>query len=293
MYMRDGGGGDAARMLQHAIEREAPAEMRAAALRELAVRLVMTEAGADISLEKSVRKPSTGIKSLVGMATTPDGLLLADGRDGAIVALGPVGAVEGKWTVEGVQSVAVDLLGRVYAANEDGVYRLRPGGSVDRVGVVGEFASPLSLAVEPSGRIWMLDRKGESLGRIEPGTTAPLPVWSEPGRRLSAIHWDGRRLLAVDSKNKILLAFDASGKPAPLPVRDLLKPVAIETDPTGRIAVLDAKEGSIRILGPDGTALLQFACKDAGILKPSAVGFGLDGAVHVFDQATTGWYKLQ
>jgi len=293
LRMRDGDGGDAARMLEHAIEREAPAELHAAALRELAVRLVLTRAGADISLDRTVRKSSTEIKALVGMATTPDGVLLADGRDGAIVALSGNGTIDGKWSVEAVQSVAVDSLGRIYAANEQGVYRLRPGGSVDQIAVVGDFASPLALAVESTGRIWMLDRKGESLGKIEPGTTAPLPFWSEPGRKLSTIHWDGRRLLAVDPKNKTLLAFDAAGRPGPLPARDLLKPVAIGTDPAGRIAVLDGKDGSIRILGSDGTDVIQFACKDAGILKPSAIGFGFDGAVHVFDQATTGWYKLQ
>jgi hypothetical protein len=57
--------------------------------------------------------------------------------------------------------------------------------------------------------------------------------------------------------------------------------------------VLDGKDGSIRVLGSDGTDVLRFSCKDAGIQKPAAVGFGLDGAVHVFDQATSGWYKLQ
>ena len=139
----------------------------------------------------------------------------------------------------------------------------------------------------------MLDRKGESLGKIEPGTTAPLPFWSEPGRKLSAIRWDGRRLLAIDPKNKALVAFGTDGRISPLRVRGLLKPVAFETDPAGRIAVLDGKDGSLRILGPNGQDILRFAFKNAGIMKPSAVGFGPDGAVHVFDQATTGWYTLQ
>lgn len=293
LRMRDGDGGDAARMLQHAIDREAPAELHAAALRELAVRLVLDRAGAGRALVKAFHKPSTAIKSLAGMATTPDGVLLADGRDGTIVALGGRGTVAGKWSVEAVKSVTVDPLGRIFAANEDGVYRLRPGGSADRIAVAGAFASPLSMAAESSGRIWMLDRKGESLGTIEPGTTAPLPIWSEPGRKLSMIHWDGRRLLAIDPKNKTLLAFGADGRPSPLPARALLKPVALGTDPAGRIAVIDGKDGSIRVLGSDGTDVLRFSCKDAGIQKPLAVGFGFDGALHVFDQATSGWYKLQ
>jgi len=226
LRMRDGDGGDAVRMLQHAIDREAPAELHAAALRELAVRLVLDRAGAGRALVKAFHRPSTAIKSLAGMATTPDGVLLADGRDGSIVALGGRGTVAGKWSVEAVKSVTVDPLGRIFAANEDGVYRLRPGGSADRIAVAGAFASPLSMAAESSGRIWMLDRKGESLGTIEPGTTAPLPIWSEPGRKLSMIHWDGRRLLAIDPKNKTLLAFGADGRPSPLPARALLKPVA-------------------------------------------------------------------
>ena len=293
LRMRDGEGGDAARMLQHAIDREAPAEMHAAKLRELAVRLVLNDAGANRTIAETFNKPSTGIKALAGLATTADGVLLADGREGTIVALDRKGAVAGRWSVEAVQSVAVDPLGRIHAANEDGVYRLRQDGTVDRVAVVGDFASPLSIAVEASGRIWMLDRKGESLGKIEPGTTAPLPFWSEPGKKLSTIHWDGRRLLAIDAKDKTLLAFDAGGRPSPLPARDLLKPVAIDTDPAGRIAVLDGKDGSIRVLEANGNDVLRFSCKDSGIQKPSAVGFGLDGAVHVFDQATSGWYKLQ
>ena len=293
LRMREGRGGDAARMLEHAIDRQVPAEMHAEALRELAVRLVLTEIGAGNTMAETFRKPSTGIKSLAGMATTPEGVLLADGRDGTVVALGGNGAVVTKWSVEAVQSVAVDPLGRMYAANEERVYRLRPGGTTDPVAVVGDFAAPLSLAVEPNGRIWMLDRKGESLGKVEPGTTAPLPFWSEPGRKLSTIHWDGRRLLAIDQKNKLILIFGADGSPSPLPARDLQKPVALDGDPAGRIAVLDGKDGSIHVLGPDGKETFRFLCKNAGIAKPAAVGFGLDGALHVFDQATSGWYMLQ
>jgi len=293
LRMRDGDGGDAARMLEHAIDRDAPAEMHAEALRELAVRLVLSSVGAGGTMAETFRKPSTGIKSLTGMAIIPDGVLLADGRDGTVVALGGNGAVTGKWSVEVVRSVAVDPLGRMYAANEEKVYRLRPDGSIDPVAAVGDFAAPLSLTVEVNGRIWMLDRKGESLGRVEPGTTAPLPLWSEPGRKLSTIHWDGRRLLAIDQKNKILLVFGADGRPSPLPARDVQKPMDLDSDPAGRIAVLDGKDGSIHVLRADGTELFRFLCRNAGIQKPAAVGFGLDGAVHVFDQATSGWYKLQ
>jgi hypothetical protein len=67
----------------------------------------------------------------------------------------------------------------------------------------------------------------------------------------------------------------------------------LDSDPAGRIAVLDGKDGSIHVLRADGTELFRFLCRNAGIQKPAAVGFGLDGAVHVFDQATSGWFKLQ
>jgi hypothetical protein len=293
LRLHEGQAGEAARLLQHAIEQQVPSEMHATLLRELAVRLVLAQAGAGGALVAKVRRPSTGIKSLVDMATTADGLLLADARDGAIVALDATGSVAGSWSVEAAQSVAADGLGRLYAANDQGVYRLAAGGETETVAMTGDFAAPLSLDVESNGRVWLLDRKGESLGKVEPGTTAPLPVWSQPGRRLSAIRWDGRRLLAIDPKNKLLIAFDGAGQPSPLPVQDLQKPVAFDTDPAGRIAVLEAKDGVVRVLNANGTDVVRFSCKEAGIEKPTAVGLGADGTVHVFDQATSGWYVLR
>ena len=63
--------------------------------------------------------------------------------------------------------------------------------------------------------------------------------------------------------------------------------------PMRAVRVIDGKDGSIQLLRSDGTEILRFLCRNAGIQKPAAVGFGLDGSVHVFDQATSGWYMLQ
>jgi hypothetical protein len=138
----------------------------------------------------------------------------------------------------------------------------------------------------------VLDRKGERLGLLEPGASVPRSVAEFRDSKLTALAWDGRRLLAIDFGMKTLLAIDVDGSYRPLVAQGLQKPLSVAVDPTGRIAVLDVKVGAVLFFTDDGVSLNQFDFAAAGIVRPTAISFGLDGALHLFDEATTAWVKL-
>jgi hypothetical protein len=290
LKMREGHNGRAARLLEHAMNNEAAPEVHAEPLRELAVRLVLAGvAGGTGWGPKRVVTPSTGVRAPAGMAATEHGLLLADTRNGTVVELSTVGSVRQRWTLPDVQKVAVDPLGRIYAATTDQIYMLQNDGKRALVALLGEWGPPTALAVEATGRLWLLDRKGERVGRIEPGTRSPAATWE--GSKLATLVWDGTRLLGIDPKLKDLVVIGESGS-KPLGTQSLQKPVAVAVDAAGRLAILDAKDSSIQLLSSGGTPLGRIACKPAGIIKPVALAFGLDGGLNIFDDSTGGWVKL-
>jgi hypothetical protein len=183
----------------------------------------------------------------------------------------------------------------MYTANHERIYRLRPGRSPAPVASVGAYGPPSALVVEVTGRIWLLDRKGETVGAIAPGRTEPETHWTSRGQRLSGLTLDGSRLLAIDSRGRDVVLLDEVDGLRTAGVPGLGRPLALAADSAGRIAVLDGKDSTIllQLHGSGDGTWIRIPCKTAGIVRPSAIGFGADGALQVFDESSGGWVRIR
>jgi len=293
LRLRSGEFAEATRLLDDAVRHEAAAELHAPALRELAVRLALTGDPALSQPRATTVVGSTGIKMLAALAATPDGLLVADSRTGSILQFARDGRSVATWTLPGVVALAVDGTGRMYAATAERIYRVQSGRSPTPLATVGEYGPPSSLAVEPTGRIWLLDRRGETIATVAPGRTAPVARWNSNGRRLSALTWDGTSLLAIDSKGRDVVRLDDQDGVRAAGVPGLQRPLDLAVDMAGRIAVLDGKDATIHLHAPGSDDWVLIPCKTAGIVRPAAIGFADDGALQVFDESSGGWIRLQ
>ena len=74
-----------------------------------------------------------------------------------------------------------------------------------------------------------------------------------------------------------LLAIGPAGQEQTLvfPVGD--RPALVSADPTGRLAVLDPRAGSMMLIAADRSVTNSVSLKDAGVARPIAVELGLDG----------------
>ena len=291
LEMRGGDPGWAAMLLDRAVGSGVAPEMRAEGLRELAVRLVLARAGSGTTL---VATPvvALGDARAGALVVTPTGLLFADDRRGTVVELSASGDPGGEWPLAEVHALAVDPLGRLFAATVDRVVRLRPGKPPAEIARLDDFGPPQALCAEATGRLLLLDRKGAAIVAIEPGAASPRPYWESDGVRLSSLTLDANRLLALDAKARDVVIVETGGGVRRIGAGGLTRPVALVADTAGRLAVLDARDDSIQVLGPDGVSA-RFACKPAGIAKPVLAGYAADGALQVLDAASGQWYRVQ
>ena len=293
ILLREGRFGQAARRLQEAVDGEVPPETGAEPLRELAVRSLLLDAGAEPGGRPSTpgRIPA-GIRAAESMAPLPDGgALLLSRREGRVVRLDVDGGLVAAWEIDQPQAIAVDPRGTAFAAAGESVYRLDAGGAMVAIGPLGELAPLAALAADGAGGFWLLDRRGQRIGRLAPGAAAPEPFWEDRGARLRAIVWDGRRLVAIDGRARSLLAFDADGLPRRLVENSWARPLAVASDPTGRLALLDGKTGSVSLLRSDGSPIETYLPATDGIRRPLALGLGTDGVLHLFDDADGSWVR--
>ena len=196
------------------------------------------------------------------------------------------------WKVEGLKALTVSPQGVLFAVGSDVVYRLESRGVIVRVASLGEFGAPGAIAADGLGRLWLLDRKGTRIGRVDPGTDQPVDAWQGREVRLTALVWDGRRLVGLDTRNQALVAIDPHGSRATL--RDgFLKAEALAVDPAGRIAVLDQRSGAVLFYAADGSSLGAWSSQDAGVLRPTAIAFGWGGELHLFDESSASWVVLR
>lgn len=292
ILLRNGEYGRAARWLQESID-AGVADCCAPALRELAVRALLRGAGrlpAVRSFESVV--PATDMRSPVGMAAYPDGgLLLAGARREGVRRIGPDGPATDRWELDQVQAVTIDDRGQAFAVAGDSVYRLAPGGLPVRVAGLGDFGPASSLAVDPEGAFWILDRRGERLARVPRGTDSPVQVWGDKGRRLDSIVWDGAQIVGLDARNQTTVAIDSGGKTRPLMALVGERATWLAADPTGRLAVLDQRAGTLNLISPDGSKVESVPLRDAGIERPAAVAIGMDGRLHVLDAVSGAWLR--
>jgi len=286
VLIRSGEFGAAARWLQEAVEAGVSETTGASRLRELAVRRLL---GAVRAVDAS--EPSTfvtGIRSATAMAAVPGaGVMMADVKQNRVVELDAAGVLVGQWTLENLQAVSVGPFARRYAAAGDSVFRLEPGGRAVALTSLGDFAPVSAFAVDARGGIWLLDRRGRKLGRIEPGNPGPTLFWEGEGSRLGAVAWDGTRLVAVDTRRKSVLAFDVRGRSTVLLAEVGAKPVAIAADPSGMLAVLDGKTGFVTFLAANGTAPDPVTL--TGVDRPVAVDLDAEGRLHVLDGSNGNW----
>ncbi len=285
--LRRGDAGRAAALTQRAIDDHVAPLLGAEALRELSLRNLVPTAPRAAAVE---RTPS-GVRSLAGFAGVPAGALVGDARTSLVLKLGASGVVS-RWNVAELQAVTVDPLGRIYAAAGDRVYRLAPDGLARPIAHQGDFAPVTALAADAAGRLWVLDRKRERIGRIDPAASAPAWVWTHPGGRLVGLAWDGSRVVAVDAREKLLLAARIDGPLEPAGLGSVQKPVAFAVDRAGTVAVLDERDDALHLLTPEGDERGRIDCKAFGITKPQAVAFEPDGAIGVFDGSDGSWVRL-
>lgn len=283
VLLRRGSFGLAACRLQAAIDGGVAADAHAEAMRELAVRSLLREAGAiDPSRLDRVR---TGMRSLVDFApTSAGGVLLGDRKLASVVELNVEGERVGEWALEDLQALTVDPRGRRFAAANTTLYRLEAGRQAIPVASLGDYAPLSRLAADAAGGFWLLDRRGKRIGRIDPGRGGPEAYWESDGTRLLSLVSDGRRLVAIDGKTRTVVAIEPGATPLTLTDRNLVRPVALAADAASRIAMLDARTLAVRFLRADGSLETDPVSLPEGA-RPVAIGLGMEGELHLVDAA--------
>ncbi len=283
--------GRAASWLEEAVESRAARETRAEPLRELAVRALLATPGLGARPGEGSSRVLTGLRSITDVAPLPEGgVLLASRRDQRVVQLDGLGHVVDEWTFEGLSALTVDPQGRAFVAALEDIFRLSPRAGRHRVASAGDYAPVAALAADESGGLWLLDRRGQRIGRVEPGSDVPSPYWEDRAFRLLDLAWDGARLLALDDRSGSVVAFGGDRSPRTVAALKLARAAAIAADLSGRVAIVDAKAGSIVLLRRDGSEAETFFTEFLGVERPAAIGLGLDGALHLVDEKDGGWY---
>ena len=293
LLIRAGDFGGAAHQLQRAIDGGVAADTGAVGLRELASRRIVGPELPGAGSQPEVTLPSPEPRSVAGVAMTPAGaIVLADDKRGSVTLLAADGTVGSSWTLDAVSVVAVSPGGRLFAIANDQAYRLDPDHPPRAVGGLGAFVQPSALAADSLGRLFVLDRRREAIGRLDPGAPEPQEIWEEKGARIASIAWDGRRILAIHGKQKRLIAIRPDGATAPLDSASFQKPSLVAADPSGRFAVLDVKEGTLPIFDADKGRVGQLDWRALGLRDPVGMAFGPDGALHLVDRRGGRWVRL-
>lgn len=288
MQLRDGRFGPAASLFEEALLLGAPPELHADSLKEAAVRALLAQASGSATPRRGEALASaTGVRALMGMAATPDGgVLLGGERIAAAIRYDAAGTVVGRWSLIDIQAVAVDPFGNAYAAAGDKIFQLRADQAPRTMATQGDFTPVTALAVDGTGRLWILDRRGEQIGKIEPGVGSPVPFGNLGRARLSALAWDGRRLLALNTKDRTVVAIGADGAPQKVASAGLLRPQALAAGPAGQIAVLDGKNRAAQMFDSSGSAIGAVSWGSVGMEKASAVSLAQDGSLLLFDPSS-------
>jgi tetratricopeptide (TPR) repeat protein len=287
LMLRQGDYAEAARWLQRAVDHEAPEELRAAALMELAVRLALIRSGRTLPAGTvKAAATGTGIRSLVSLNATPDGGVLLSGDKSALVLrYDASGQLVGRWALQELQAATISPPGKVYAAAGEQIYLLENGQPPRAVAALGDFAPLTALTADGLGGLWVLDRRGDRVGRVVPGSGAVRQFVELKKTKLSALRWDGRRLVAIDDKTRGVITLDTAGTLQPLPATGLQKPETLAAGPAGQLAAIDNRSKAIIIVDAGGESLLTVGWDAAGVERPIAVDIGPDGSMVLFDGA--------
>ena len=260
-----------------------------------------TSALQDVAVDAFLRRFDTAEALRLAAATRPSsvaavgaaGALIAQRKNGLVVELDATGAVVDRWPVEQPLSVAATPNGLRYAFTAGSVLRLEPGGTAAVIATAGAFGSLSGGVGDDLGRVWVLDRRGERIGVIEPGATTPATLWHRAGARLATPAWDGNRLLAVDTRERSVIAVYADGSSRTLVVGGLDRPSALAVDPAGRLGVLEARGTLVRFFDADGIASGKFSTEGAGMQRVTDLSFGLNGALQLIEERSGLWWRAR
>lgn len=278
--LRDGEPAEAARLLQLAVERGAGPV--AESLRELALRRIFA-AHLEAAPSASAVNVDLPLKTVSSFAAAPDGgAVLADRREGRVIRVDALGVVVEQWALPRVDGVTADPLGRAWAVAGDTLVRLAPGGAVWPHATLG-LQGVVAFVVDAHGSAYLLDRRGQRLFLLIPGSAAARPIGAEMGRRFRALATDGQQIYGLDARAREVWRVGVSGER--LVAADVgSRPMAIAADASGRIAVLDARDGAVALIDGQGRRLAT-----ADVATPGSnllgVGFSGDGGLQVVEAA--------
>ena len=280
--------GVAAGWLQDAIEGGVPPLLNAGAQRELALAALLSERDPSrgFSAAKTKLAAIPTVRGAGLLASAPGGLMIVlDKKSEALQMFDANGTAGATLPLRDVTAIATDTYGRVFAATKDKLVRWDSSGPVTLV-TLAAFGSPSALAADATGAIWIADRKGDRIGRWTPGSDAPATVRESKGAGVTALAVSGGRVVAAEEKTGKVVAVDASGAETVISTETFRRPVSLAIDAAGRIAVLDAKAGTVTRLTPQGKVIETLGLDAAGVSKPLALGAAPDGAVRILDGAT-------
>jgi TolA-binding protein len=279
--------GDAAVSFQSATESDAPASLRAAALRELAVREIVQarEPARAWSAAASVL-PATPTTRGASLLATGDGgaLVVFDRKNAAIQLFDVRGAGRAPMPQEGVTALATDAAARVYVAAGDKLLRW-DGAAWTPLGALGAFAGATAIAVDAAGNVWLADRRGDRIARWAPGAEAPVVVRESKGADVSALAAAPGRVIAAEAKTGKLVQIAASGASAPFGPA-FRRPEALTIDAAGRLSILDTKAQTLTRLSPSGEVRDTLNLAAVGLDRAIAVAATDEGSVRILDGAT-------
>lgn len=254
----------------------------------------------DVAVNAFLQRFDTAEALRLAAATRPSavaalgaaGALIVQRKKDLVVELDATGAVVDRWSVEQPLSAAATPNGLRYAFTAGSVLRLEPGGAAAVIATAGEFGSLSGGSGDELGRVWVLDRRGERIGVIEPGAAAPETLWRGDGARLVTLAWDGNRLLAVDTRKRSVIAVYLDGSSQTV-AQGLDRPSALAVDPAGRLGVLEARGTLVRFFDADGTALGRFSSEGAGMQRATDLSFGLDGTLQLIEEGSGLWWRAK
>lgn len=230
--------------------------------------------------------PMAGPRGAALFAARPDGgFVVYDRKAGSIQSYDAAGRGAAASALPDVTALAVDPFGRVHAATDERVVRLDPAGPVV-VARLGALAPASALALDASGAVLVVDRKGDRVARYAPGASSWVFLREGKGSSLIALVQDRGRAIAADEKTGGLIAI-APGRPeARIGGVVFRRPASIAVDQAGQIAVLDVKQETVTLLDPKGGPRDVLATSALGIERPASVAFGPAGDLLILDAAT-------
>ncbi len=287
ILLREGDAAAAAWWLQRAVERGGNSGSGAADLREAAVRRFLARAGAGKLLDPATTRVfPTGARAPSALVRAGRFVYVADRKDGVVLRLAKDGDSPQRWSVPNPQALAADAFGRVFAAAESGILKLRADGTTSRVASIEPWPAVGGMAVDVAGRFWVTDRRGSRVGIIEPGSQSPRIVRDRPGERVSALAGDDDGVLVVEQRSGRIERLRADGTESTVAQTVPRAAVDLAAGPGGQIVVLLDSGSRVVLLDAGGFPLEQIETRLLGLDRAAALSVGADGSLDLLDQDT-------